>query len=471
MNKKNLIIALVVVVLLAALGVVVAQPAATGVARLLSPLRTPRPTRYVEPTAPSEDWPTLTPPPTRLLPTPPGPTVVKPSPTPVPIPTRPPLPLTPVPEGQPPADLSGLYYVAETEAGPELRVIGIDAQGGRWLESSVSINVDEPLRVLHLSPDGKYLAVEGFGMGAALYVVERSSGRVWCPLGERAKCSGRFVDWTRDNRLLYQPATDIGNPLDVIPGGVLIVDIDTGWYSQLDLPISPDGAYSYARAISLSPDDSRTAYIVTYWEDRKEVSEIWTMRLDGKDKQLLRKTEGVIGMLSWSPVGEQLIYFYRPGTLTDLDPSELWLLNSDGSDGRLLANQTYNAGEGCYGPTWSPDGRYVAFVQVDDSALFLSDWRDPATNVYVADIVTGEITRLSAFEGRSNIYPIWSPDGRFVAFVSSIITGDPEREEKPIYTEVWVASVDGSQLYALSGSASWSTVLTWLPVTFPMQEQ
>jgi len=128
-------------------------------------------------------------------------------------------------------------------------------------------------------------------------------------------------------------------------------------------------------------------------------------------------------------------------------------------------NQTYDAGEGRYGPTWSPDGRYVAFVRIDDPALFLSDWRDPGTNVYVADTVTGEITGLSAFEGRSNKYPTWSPDGQFVAFVSSIITDESQYDvpPPPIYTEVWVASVDGSQLYALSGNADWSTVLTWLP--------
>jgi len=430
---------------------------------LWSPLPTPVPP-WLEPTPPSEDWPTLTPPPTRVMPTP-GPTVVKPTPT--PRPTRPPLPLTPVPEGKPPDDLQSLYYVADGDEGPELRAIGVDAQGRRWSESSVAINVDEPLRRLHLSPDGKYLAVEGFGMGAALYVVERSSGRVWCPLGERAKCSGRFVDWTRDNRLLFQPDTGIGNPLDVIPGGVLIVDIDTGQYSQLDLPTSPDGVYSYARNVSLSPDDSRIAYTVTYWGDPKQISEVWTMRIDSEDKQLVYKVEGIIHALSWSPISEQLIYSYQSGVRpASNDPSELWVLNSDGTDARFLVN---NHGE-CY-PVWSPDGRYVAFVRVDDLALFLSDWRGPGTNVYVTDTVTGEITRLSAFEGRSNKHPTWSPNGKFVAFVSSIITDEPQDDvpPPPIYTEVWVASVEGSQLYTLSGNADWSTALAWLPVTFLVQ--
>jgi Tol biopolymer transport system component len=444
----------------------------------ISPVQTPTPgptgmptptsMRYVEPTVPSEDWPTLTSLPTRGIPTPRGTPAVKASPTPVPVPTRPPLALTPVPEGTPPDDLSSLYYVADADGGPELRVVGMDTQGRRWGESSVVIHTDEPLRVLHLSPDEKYLAVEGFGMGAALYVVERSSGRVWCPLGERVKCSGGFVDWTRDNQLLFQPATEIGNPLDVIPGSVLIVDIDTGRYSQLDLPTSPDGVYSYAHNVSLSPDNSRVAYAVTYEEKHRRISEIWTMRIDNENKQLVYKVEGVVHALSWSPISEQLIFSYQPGVRpASNDPSEVWVLNSDGTGARFLVD---NYGE-CY-PVWSPDGRHIAFVQVDDSALFVSDWRGPGTNVYVADTATGEITRLSAFEERSNTYPTWSPDGKLVAFVSTTLVGEPEVYSPGlVYVEVWVASVDGSQLYALSGNANWSTRLTWLPVASLMQEK
>jgi Tol biopolymer transport system component len=249
----------------------------------------------------------------------------------------------------------------------------------------------------------------------------------------------------------------------VILGGVVIVDIATGQYSSLDLPTSSDQAYSIAGNISLSPDNARLAYSITFAEKGEETSEIWTMRMDNLDKQLVYRMKGVINTLAWSPTGKQLTYSYQPGIhppSTNL--SELWLLDSDGTSQRFITS-THSVGGQRYGPTWSPDGRYVVFTQADDPALFLSDWRGPGTNVYVADTVTGQFTRLSTFKGRSNEFPTWSPDGKFVAFVSTILVGEPEMYNPGlVYVEVWVASVDGSQLYAVSGMARWASPLAWL---------
>jgi Tol biopolymer transport system component len=206
------------------------------------------------------------------------------------------------------------------------------------------------------------------------------------------------------------------------------------------------------------------AYSTAYWENKEQVSEIWTMQMEGNNKQRLSKAKGTIHALEWSPAGNQLLYLYQSSSRNaSSDPADLKLLSSDGGSDKLLANNIRMASERRYRPRWSPDGRYVAFIQVDDAAQFLADWREPGGNVYVADASTGQITKLSAFIGRSNGFPTWSPDGNYIAFVSSSIAGDPREEMGPTYAEIWVAKVDGSQLRPVSNSAKWRNALAWLP--------
>ncbi len=425
----------------------------------ISPIQTPT----FEPTAPP--LPALTPPPTL----PPEPTrsgtpVIKATPT--PLPTRPPLLLTPTPVGSPPADLSALYYVADNNGTPELRVMGIDDQGRKWTEENVATNEGGGLGGLHPSPDGKYIALETGGMRSILSIMKFSSGRTWCPFGKLEKCVGGFGGWTSDNRFLFRPHA--GTQLEgAVLGGALIVNVDTGEYKPLDLSFSSDRSYWFASYISPDPDNTRLAYSVTYPENQKRIGEIWTMRVDGQDKRLIRRIEDGISFLSWSPTGKQLIYLYQSSVMpSPTDSYELWLLNSDGTGERLLARGQ------CCDPTWSPDGRYVAFVQVDNPALYLGDWRKPGTNIYVVDTIAGQTTQLSSFEGRRNHSPTWSPDGKFVAFVSAIPVGEPEMYSPGlVYVEVWIASVDGSQLYAVSGTARWPGVLAWLPSVSSAQEK
>ena len=146
-------------------------------------------------------------------------------------------------------------------------------------------------------------------------------------------------------------------------------------------------------------------------------------------------------------------------------------MNSDGSDASLLSQNVPKAAEWRYRPTWSPDGRHIALVLVDDLSLFSSldgpggELAESGTNVYIVDTVTGRVTRLSSFEGRNTGFPTWSPDGRFVAFVSTIVADEHTR-----YGEIWLASVDGSQLYGVSGTAKPYSALAWLPVV-PSREK
>lgn len=407
---------------------------------------TPIPVATAIPTIPPPPgYPTGEPWPPQITPEPPRST-----------PTRPP---SLVPFGSPPDDQQSLYYVADNTGCSELHVIGIDARDGKRSEFIVDEQVLDGLNLvgLYSSPNGTYLALELLGDGyGEVKIVERSSGRIGCPLLKTPRgCWGSFSGWTSDNQFLFQPF-DVP-PEGVVSLGIIVVDVETGQYRPLDLPVSPDGVYSLARNVSPSPDGSRVAYSITDSKDGELTSEIWIMQVDGTRKQLACRTSGLITALSWSPISEQLIYVYQREP-SQFKPSELWLVNADGSDAKLLAADLAGSGESRFRPTWSPDGRYVAFAQLGQPIIF--DGTDVIlawSNICVVDTITGQITRLSSFEGRETNYPIWSPDGKFVAFVSAGRSGEA------LYSEVWIARADGSQLYRISETAKWNNALIWLP--------
>jgi Tol biopolymer transport system component len=86
----------------------------------------------------------------------------------------------------------------------------------------------------------------------------------------------------------------------------------------------------------------------------------------------------------------------------------LYLMNADGNEvTRLIADADI------WEADWSPDGRYLAYV----------DGRVEEADVYVLDVeaaLQGEqvapkrVTETEGFDG----YPVWSPDGRWLAFGS-----------------------------------------------------
>jgi hypothetical protein len=79
------------------------------------------------------------------------------------------------------------------------------------------------------------------------------------------------------------------------------------------------------------------------------------------------------------------------------------VVNPDGSGNTVL--QSVGAGYYLYDAAWSPDGTKIVFVQNDD------DNASPSTDVMNAD-GTGRTTIL----GGAPDHPSWSPDGRWIAF-------------------------------------------------------
>jgi Tol biopolymer transport system component len=98
---------------------------------------------------------------------------------------------------------------------------------------------------------------------------------------------------------------------------------------------------------------------------------------------------------AWSPDGKRLAF--DAGT-------RLAVMRSDGTDFRLLAQQTADDGE----PAWSPDGRKLVFTGARGPEP------DSGTDLYILDLGSGMLRRLTFGGGRDHS-PAWSSRGR-IAF-------------------------------------------------------
>ncbi len=150
---------------------------------------------------------------------------------------------------------------------------------------------------------------------------------------------------------------------------------------------------------------------------------------------------------NWSPKGDTVVYVSDLQTAKDF----LWIMNGLGSAPRQVAASTVN-GDNVENPSFSPDGTKIVFTQ----RTTIENDTNRTTGIWIVDLSTGRLTSLvkadsGAYDG------IWSPDGKWIAFIQRDGTsndlwvvpsggGQPTRltQGKLLASPVW--SPDSSQI-------------------------
>ncbi len=247
-------------------------------------------------------------------------------------------------------------------------------------------------------------------------------------------------------------------------------DSSTNSVAPTDVPgacLTTDSWQAATQSPALIPADL-TGKLIAYGrilEDGQDPSPdnfgVFTINLDGSNKQVIGS--GVWPSLSLD--GTQAVYAWDNG---------LYLANFASGEKHLIPNTNAND----YGARWSPDGKQIAFIRIDDFNLYtihpdgsalarvingidyeqLVGWTPDGKGLFYAvdsqagmalkklDIASGATSDLLAVESKGAFFDI-SPDGNKIAF--------PER--MGMSTVIYTSNLDGSDRRLIAQMGNWTT--------------
>ena len=141
--------------------------------------------------------------------------------------------------------------------------------------------------------------------------------------------------------------------------------------------------------------------------------ELWVANGDGSAQQRLLRDFGKLKWPVWSPDGDRIAFSAFVGIGSD-ETEHVYVINADGS-GRT---QVTDGDSGNGTPAWSPDGRRLAFSRSAEIPSTTPGTRHYDRYLVVADADGSNETSLLQ-GGAYDEAPSWSPDGRRIAYGSN----------------------------------------------------
>jgi serine/threonine protein kinase len=304
------------------------------------------------------------------------------------------------------------------------------------------------------SPDNQWIAYRRQS-DFKLVKVSVNGGGV-AALAQLSRTPFPFVHWGTDDLLIYNAGPTVGPVITSASAGTHDTLGIAGGQRQSFL--LPDGSgvlrnrgtslLVYDRRtdsatsllpFGLQPTYVRTGHILYVDEDGGLYAvrfDLRTHRITGTPTRVLDRVAATLLIRGYSVSGDgQLVYHEGPAAIpgsTLMGRTQLLVITPGGGTDtiRLPEGRRLN-------PRFSPDGRSVAYE-------FLKSLPN-ATDLYTFDLITGTNTQLT-FDG-DNDDPVWSPDGKHIAFTKTV----PDSGE-----DVFIKSVDGTaperQVLSMGGS-------------------
>jgi len=270
------------------------------------------------------------------------------------------------------------------------------------------------------TPDNKIGVLLTAKQEFALYTLPAMGGQAAIVLPD---CYALQPRWSRDGKQIFYvtfPTEPGANrsyhgflasvPANGGSGKPLGKDLDGTDIRQLPYQsgnrISPDGKTLISSA--WTPADTGG---VSEWPNSK----IWRIALDRTKSQQITHEPGRYADMcpSWSPDGKK-IAFIRASLTDDLSVFSKTSLNIISSSGGELQTLISESDNWVFSPVWSPDGKMIAYLTKDKNA---SGETPMARTMNVIDVETGAVRVIGEVpNAHVNIELAWSPDSRRIAF-------------------------------------------------------
>ncbi len=189
---------------------------------------------------------------------------------------------------------------------------------------------------------------------------------------------------------------------------------------------------------------------IAFVSDRDGNYDIYVMDVDGGNLRRLTNHPDIDSLPSWSPDGKRIVFTSKRDGHVDaihgFATSEIYVMDADGDNPQNLTNHPK---EDWY-PSWSPDGKRIAF----------SSERDGNIEIYVMDADGGNPQNLTN-NPLNDRDPSWSPDGKRIVF-SARRDGHFENELALTY-EIYVMDNDGGNQQRLTENRKNDWHPSWSP--------